>query len=179
MSRSIRWQTYLAGPGLAVALLFAGCSDGSEGNPRLLEPESPPQFSMNTVTSVHLGHFDRWQSGNAAAECAQVGSFDYACGIDNWNGGMDGTYTCSIAGDEVGDNTMTISEDDVTYFDWSATNSIGAVIVRGGPAANVFYYDPQVNFDKSLFTPTDPSNNKRYDITHVTYCWNPDNGEIG
>lgn len=178
MRRFTPWQTYLAGPALAAAVLFAGCSDGSEGNPRLLEPKSPPLFSMNTVTSVSMEHFDRWQPGNAGAECAQVGQYMYAYRIDHWGESdpaiMDGAYPVSFPDGHT--NTVTISEDDVTYFDWSATNSMGAVIVRGGPAANVFYYDPQVNFDKSLFTPADPSNNKRYDIRDVTFCWNPDNG---
>ncbi len=178
MSRSTRWQTYLAGPGLAVAVLFAGCSDGSEGNPRLLEPKSPPQFSMNTVTSVGMEHFERWQSGNAAADCSQVGQYMYAYRIDDWGEGeqatMDGGYSVSFPDGHT--NTVTISEDDGTYFDWSATSIMGAVIVQGGATPNAFYYDPQVGFDMGLFTPSNPGSSRRYGISHVTFCWNPDNG---
>ena len=118
---------------------------------------------------------DPWQSGNAAFECAQINGYDYGYKIDSWNNSISGPFVALFGDGHT--NTITISNNNGTSFDWSATNSIGAVIVKGGPAANVFSYIPQVFSDTNLYAPTNPNNNQPYGISHVTFCWDPDEEE--
>ncbi len=82
-----------------------------------------------------------------------------------------GTYT---SGD--GLLTVTITSDD-TYFDWTATEaSVQAVIVKGGPNANVYVYDPPAKSagDTGLHSPINPSTGRPYDISHIEFCYNRD-----
>jgi hypothetical protein len=69
-----------------------------------------------------------------------------------------------------GVNTVTITSDGV-YFDWTSTLSIDAVIVKGGPNANVYYYDPEVNCDNGLHSPINPNNGNPYAISHIEFCY--------
>lgn len=127
-----------------------------------------------------------WQSGNAESECAEATgytgvSYMYAYKVDGWcvDEGCDpyfdgnGTYGASFPDGHT--NSITIGSSDGYTFNWSATpNPIGAVIVKGGPSANIFAYDPQVYGDTGLYAPVNPENNKNYAISHVTFCWNPE-----
>jgi hypothetical protein len=58
--------------------------------------------------------------------------------------------------------------------DWSSTVPIGAVIVKGGPNANLYFYDGATS-DTGLVTPTNPHNGKLYGLSHVDFCA-PDEG---
>jgi hypothetical protein len=66
----------------------------------------------------------------------------------------------------------------VTYYsetkllDWTSTFGIGAVIVKGGDAANVYVYEPQWLSDQGLGAP--PTQGGPYaDLSNITFCWNP------
>ena len=113
-----------------------------------------------------------WQSGNAQFECSKVGTYMYAYKIDNWDTvDENGTYTATFPYGH--SNNITITNSDGTYFDWSASpNPIGAVIVKGGNAANVFKYDPQAYSDTHLYAPNNASG-KPAKVSHTTFCWNP------
>jgi hypothetical protein len=76
-----------------------------------------------------------------------------------------GTYTFPD-----GINTVTITSDG-TYFDWTSTLSIDAVIVKGGPNANVYVYSPESYSDTVLNSPINPSNNKPFAISHIEFCY--------
>ncbi|MBW6442018.1 hypothetical protein K0B04_03920 [Patescibacteria group bacterium] len=103
--------------------------------------------------------YDDWQSGNAEFECSQIGEYEYAFKVDDaapnnswvWEG-----------------NTITIYGSDGSVFNWSATNPIGAVIVKAGTGANVWFYSPQVLGDTGLY------GYENREISHVTFCWNPE-----
>jgi len=125
------------------------------------------------AASVEPVLFEDWKSGNAGAECGALGpKYMYSYKIDNWAGDMNGTYTESF--EDGHENNITISNSDGTYFDWSATpNPIGAVIVKGGSAANVFYYDPQASSDTQLYSPVNNSGSPA-EVSHATFCWNPE-----
>ena len=131
-------------------------------------------FSTVAMAAVTPTLMDPWQSGNAEFECAQVGTYEFAYKVDNWNISdfekpiFDGNGTWVLEG-----QTITILNSNGTYFDWLATNSVGAVIVKGGNAANVFYYDPQAFSDQGLYSPVNASG-KQAEVSHVTFCWNPD-----
>ncbi|PKO08138.1 MAG: hypothetical protein CVU40_16935 [Chloroflexi bacterium HGW-Chloroflexi-2] len=113
------------------------------------------------------------QPGGEVAECDAVGDFLYAYKIDGWDeGSKNGTYP--VVFEDGHANNIVISNSDGTYFDWSASpNSIGAVIVKGGNSANLFFYDPQVFSDSGLYSPVNNSGNPA-EVSHVTFCWNPD-----
>ncbi|MFP4438636.1 MAG: choice-of-anchor A family protein, partial [Chloroflexaceae bacterium] len=101
---------------------------------------------------------DDWKSGDAAFECTQIGDYAGAYKIDA--AAPNGTYAVDGNGD-----TITVSNSDGKVFDWSSTFGIGAVIVKAGRGANVWYYDPQATSDTGLYA----YENK--DISHVTFCW--------
>jgi flagellar basal body rod protein FlgG len=79
-----------------------------------------------------------------------------------------GTY--SFPGDPI--NTVTINSDG-TYFDWSSTLGIDAVIVKGGSNANVYAYDPPAESfgDTGLHSPINPNNGSPYAISHIEFCY--------
>jgi len=100
---------------------------------------------------------DDWKSGDAAFECAQIGSYDAGYKVDA--AAPNGSWTSDF-------NTITISDSNGKVFDWSSTAGIGAVIVKAATGANVWFYDPQATSDVDLFGYQDK------DISHVTFCWN-------
>ena len=81
---------------------------------------------------------------------------------------MNGTETATFLPDSDHSNTITISDSDGDIFNWSSTNTIGAVMVKAGTGYNVYTYDPQVMSDTGLVAYLDKG------ISHVSFCWNPD-----
>jgi hypothetical protein len=77
-----------------------------------------------------------------------------------------GTYTFPD-----GFNTVTITSDG-TFFDWTSTLGIDAVIVKGGPNANVYIYDPPAEAfsDTGLHSPANPSGGFA-GISHIEFCY--------
>jgi hypothetical protein len=70
-----------------------------------------------------------------------------------------------------GINTVTITTDG-TFFDWVSTILIDAVIVKGGPDANVFMYNPFPAFsDTELHAPINTNNNKPFAISHIEFAY--------
>ena len=71
-----------------------------------------------------------------------------------------------------GVNTVTISIDS-SGVDWTSTLGMDAVIVKGGPVANVYAYDPPAESfgDTNLVTPTNPSNGQPYGLSHLVFCY--------
>jgi hypothetical protein len=71
-----------------------------------------------------------------------------------------------------GIHTLTIISDG-TYFDWSSTLGLDAVIVKGGPNANVYAYDPPAEAfsDTGLNAPINPNNNQPYAVSHIEVCY--------
>lgn len=70
-------------------------------------------------------------------------------------------------------NTVVVSVDDL-LFDWSSTLSIDAVIVKGGPNANLYLYDPEAlsnDGEPSLHAPVNPSNGLYYGLSHIEFCF--------
>ncbi len=80
---------------------------------------------------------------------------------------MTGTYVYNVYG--MGTLTMTVKAGPLV--DWSSTFDISKVIVKGGPKANVYSYNPGTMEDTDLTTPTNPNNNKPYGLSHVEFCY--------
>jgi hypothetical protein len=75
-----------------------------------------------------------------------------------------GTYTLPNGG------AVTITTDG-TYFDWTSTIGIDAVIVKGGDNANVYRYYPPAHGDSALHPPMNPSGGYAT-ISHIDFCYN-------
>jgi hypothetical protein len=67
-------------------------------------------------------------------------------------------------------DSVTITSDG-TFFDWTSTLSLDAVIVKGGPNANVYMYDPEATSDTGLSSPINPNNNQPFAISHIEFCY--------
>lgn len=98
--------------------------------------------------------------------CSAIGSFEFSYKIDGWDEeDKNGTHVDPNTG-----VLFTISNSDGTYFDWDATTPISAVIVKGGPNANVWYYNPAVFSDSGLYSPPVGSGDPAA-VSHVEFCW--------
>ncbi len=58
-----------------------------------------------------------------------------------------------------------------TLIDWVASQGVDAVIVKGGPNANVYYYGSEATSGNDLHAPTNPSNGTYYGLSHITFCY--------
>lgn len=103
---------------------------------------------------------DPWKSGDAYFECSQIGSTcDFAWKLD-WDSSNNGVY-----GPLDGGNTITISNDDGSTFDWATEYPVCAVIVKAGTGAYVYWYHGAYS-DTGLVAPYGK------EISHVTFCYN-------
>ena len=67
---------------------------------------------------------------------------------------------------------LTVSVRGGTYVTWSSGFPVGAVIVKGGPRANVYQYTPGRQGDSGLASPVNSSGNPA-GLSNLTICWNP------
>jgi hypothetical protein len=123
-------------------------------------------ITVVNAASVEPVFYADWQSGNAAFECSQINSGgNFAYKIDGWgSSGMDGSYAGGI---------ITISSSDGKTFDWESEEPVLAVIVKGGPGANVYFYEGGATSDTGLVAPLNtntPAEDDTFDISHVTFC---------
>src|SRR5918994_4454708 len=67
-------------------------------------------------------------------------------------------------------NGVTLSNvnTDAGTFDWSSTVAVDAVIAKGGPDANVYFYPSDTFGDTGLVT-TD-NDGKPFGLSHVEFC---------
>jgi hypothetical protein len=71
-----------------------------------------------------------------------------------------------------GHHHITVSIWENTYIYWYSTVAISAVIVKGGPVAKVYYYDPAVYSDGDLTAAVNPRNGNFYGLSHISFCFN-------
>lgn len=95
--------------------------------------------------------------------CVGLG-YDFGFKVDPPNAG---TYSID------GLNTVTVTTADGIFFDWSSTLGMDAVIVKGGPNANVYVYDPPAErtSDTGLHSPINPNNGKPFALSHIEFCF--------
>jgi hypothetical protein len=65
---------------------------------------------------------------------------------------------------------VTITAYDGKYVSFTSSEPIGLVIVKGGPNANLYDYNPAVTSDSNLHAPYNPNSGKYYGISHVNFC---------
>jgi hypothetical protein len=73
------------------------------------------------------------------------------------------------------DGTLTVTIDvsdtaDGQVFDWESNIGVDAVIVKGGPDSNVYFYSPEATGDTGLHAPEVPSG-KWAGLSHISFCY--------
>jgi hypothetical protein len=144
-------------PGALLALVFAwACGDGAQEltNPARDDGGSPttPQL-RHVVPQVVLGN----------PSCTDLG---YDVGFKPQpEPPPSGSYTFPSTSE-----TVTITSDG-TYFEWTSTLSLDAVIVKGGPNANVYAYAPEATTDDALHSPINSNTGQPSAISHIEFCY--------
>ncbi|KKM21437.1 hypothetical protein LCGC14_1635370 [marine sediment metagenome] len=107
----------------------------------------------------------------AVALTLVVGHFPIASGIHIAPTTVAGNPHCADIGlsDEGASVNTTIYEGG-TFLDWTATKDISAVIVKGGPAVNIYRYSPPSLGDSILHAPYISRTLRWYEISHVDFC---------
>ena len=99
-------------------------------------------------------------------DCQDLG-FDFGFKVDP---PLSGHYTGPLVGDPPAYIDLTVTS--ATHFDWASNLTILAVISKGGPNANVYYYNPPATFsDTGLHSPINPANGQPFGLSHVEFCY--------
>jgi hypothetical protein len=117
------------------------------------------------AASVTPELYDPWESGDAYFECSQIeGEYEFAYKVEPWDAGdPSGSYTHE--GQTIGITAYGAGGEYKT-FDWEVSPyPLGAVIVKAGTKALVYYYGG-VASDTGLYAPDGKA------ISHATFCWN-------
>lgn len=71
------------------------------------------------------------------------------------------------------DGTLTVTISDIhdSTFDWTASQGIDAVIVKGGPPSNIYRYDPEATSGNDLAAPGNGSSEGLYGLSHIAFCY--------
>jgi hypothetical protein len=86
--------------------------------------------------------------------------------------GAEVKFVSPVNGVNAGGMHFVLDENGVGW--WVLFNEdVRAVIVKGGPNANVYRYPEGVFSDGSMGTPLNPKNGKPYGLSYVTFCYNP------
>lgn len=96
--------------------------------------------------------------------CQDLG-YDFGIKFDNVNGPFDYTLTS-------GDGYLSVhgTSTDGTYFSFTSNVGVDVVLVKGGNAANAYYYSPESTGDSGLVSPDNASGGPAA-ISHVTICY--------
>jgi len=139
---------------LALALMF-GVLAMFGGKPASAQEAGPP--SGDDIQPEFV-------AGNPS--CSSLGLGDFELKVEPV---ADGTYS---------DGTLTVNVDvrDTTagpVFDWTSDLGVDAVIVKGGPNADSYVYDPpqEDTGDTDLHAPVNPSNDKFFGLSHISFCY--------
>ena len=125
-----------------------------------------------------------WVTGDAGQECVVNLGYDFGLKVDEpaipgetVTGACDGQGSCDLAPEF--DNTIVISQNTGVYIDFSAFPfALGAVVMKGGPDANVFFYDPAQPEDSRLYPPLNANGSgEPVTLSHVSFCWGDRNSE--
>ena len=93
--------------------------------------------------------------------CDQVGVYEFSSGRLDGGAQFGGTV-----------GPITWSTVNNTFVSWSGVHGGLAVILKGGPGANVYFYDASYTYDSGLASPPNPGGNIPT-LSNITFCWNP------
>jgi hypothetical protein len=132
--------------------------------PYIIFPDRPKQFdnggnrTCEDVGDAFFGNVNYYSCSSARA---------------NYTGTFDAAFTDVSGNPDCDNNAIDVTVTDGTSVAFTANpDGVGAAIVKGGPAANVYVYDPQQNSDSGLTSPVNISGNPA-GLSNLTFCWNP------
>ena len=103
--------------------------------------------------------------------CAALGYESSSARVNYSSGSFDAPFPAGI----------TVNVTGGTYVSWTSTFDIGAVIVKGSAAANIYEYSPASLGDSGLASPLTPSGSPA-GLSNLTFCWegerDPEKGRI-
>jgi hypothetical protein len=197
MEREIMKSIYRNGFGVVAALMLAGAWSVSHAQSELCDTiaaTTPPQ-SSSAIASAPISetqcitpYIVQPADGNDRGgnrSCADVGKayfgnpLYYLCrsekrdypGDFDING--DATFGPDSGLPDDCENSIQVNTDG-TFVSWSSHHPIGAAIIKGGPAANTYVYEPQVDNDFGLASPTNPGEQQAGLSNIGGFCWNPE-----
>lgn len=143
---------------LIIATILGSCSKVPNGNlGNLITPTGTSTFAIaNNGGNVTCGEVA------TATSC----DFEFTSGRIDYYGGTGGII----------DGIITWTTDG-TYVTWSSSVPISvAVIVKGGPCANVYFSGcddcKETSGTVPLSAPINPNNGKPYGLSNITFCYN-------
>jgi hypothetical protein len=149
-----RWVTAVAGSALVATTALVGAT---------------PSMAVDSAPVSDSGVVPEYVAGNPS--CEDLGytygaKWDYPYDAekpDTTSSG--GTYALGTG--EVEWST------DGTYVDWESTFGVDAVIVKGGPNANSYVYDPPAESlgDGGLASPINENTGQPFGLSHVEFCY--------
>ena len=145
---------------------FFGLAGATAGSPKFFETAF-----LSGSANGGLFEFQRHALSPAMVDNPEVVPGNPSCASLGYDFGFKiepvttGTYEINGTG-----QTITIFVDGV-YFDWDSTIPIEAVIVKGGPNANVYRYDPAATEDDDLSAPD--NDGRPYGLSHLEFCYTP------
>jgi hypothetical protein len=142
----------------ALALMMTNSAYGQRA-----DTAGPPTTTLTVSPRYMAGNPVCWDFGNANLVHAK-----YNVGETNLT---KETFENKIYAVEGG--TITVSNFNGKFFDFSSTVNMASVFVKAGNGGNLFVYNPTVNADTGLHGPVAPNGQVR-DISHVSFCWVPD-----
>jgi hypothetical protein len=161
-----RWgnigKAALAGASVAVLVACGGGGDTDLADPaRELPLALTKTASTPTSTGGVVPNIVDPAGPGGNVECSALG-YTYSSARSNYgSGGFDAAFPTGIS--------VTVTSG--TYVAWTSTFDIGAVIVKGGPAANVYEYSPPATSDSGLASPPNASGGFA-GLSNLTFCWN-------
>lgn len=156
-SRRHHWLLPLLAAGILLALQACGSmDDGAAATQTDLSAVASGPVSDGEVTPYLVD--DPGPGGNVT--CEQLG-YEYSSARVNYN---DGVFDAAFP------DGITVEVTDGIYVDWTSTFGIGAVIVKGSDAANVYEYDPASFGDSGLAAPLNASGGPA-GLSNLTFCW--------
>jgi hypothetical protein len=139
---------------LAFAALLTACSDGTG-------PDAAATTARDVVKPSAALVAPTYMAGNPS--CSDLGYKGIKVDPPT-----SGTYSNGLL-------SVTMTADGF-YVDWTSNKGLVAVIVKGGPNANVYtYYPPTLaTSDVGLHSPINPSTDQPYGLSHVDFCYDED-----
>lgn len=154
----MKWTTYLA-LALVAAVAYSACSDTTAPPTLDAGSEILASTSSRSVTTV---------PGNP--DCADYG-YPKEYKVEP---GAAGTFGDGFFEVQIWVHQTALGP----TFDFLSNKAVDIVISKGGPAANVYTYDPGVYADNGLHSPVNPNNNKYYGLSHISFCYDPADARI-
>ncbi len=141
----MRTNTYLALLALASLAGASGCA------------ESGPEAALGTKGAP----IEIVVDGNPS--CADLGYGDYELKIEP------GPFDGSFAFDPF--FSVELSSADGVSFDWNSELGVDAVIVKGGPTAQVWVYEDEASGGLGFTPPINDNTGLPYAISHISFCY--------